>query len=95
VHCVRFQPSGLSVQVPAGSSVLEAALAAGLPMARACSAEALCGRCGVRLLAGADRLSPESPEERRGKQRNRVAPELRLACRAYVHGDVEVTTPYW
>jgi ferredoxin len=83
------------VQAPAGSTLLAAVLAAELPIARACAAEALCGRCGVRVLAGADELDPESPAEQRGKQRNRVAPELRLACQARIRGDVEVTALYW
>jgi ferredoxin len=83
------------VQVPAGSTLLEAVLAAELPIARACGAEALCGRCGVRVLAGVEQLDPESPDELRGKQRNRVAPELRLACQARIRGDLEVTALYW
>jgi ferredoxin len=92
---VGFQPSGSSVEVPAGSTLLDAVLAAGLPIARACGAEALCGRCGLRVLAGAGALDPEAPEERRGKQRNRLPPDLRLACQARIRGDVEVTALYW
>jgi len=95
VPCVRFQPSGRCVEAPAGSTLLEAVLAAELPIARACSAEALCGRCGVRVLSGAGELEPESPAEQRGKQRNRISPELRLACQARLRGDVEVTALYW
>ena len=83
------------MQVPGGSTLLDAVLAAGLPIARACGAEALCARCGVRLLSGGRHLDPESPSERRSKQRNRLDPELRLACQAQVRGDVELTTDYW
>ena len=39
------------------------------------------------ILAGVDALSPEAEDETRIKARNRVEPELRLACRVRVHGD--------
>jgi 2Fe-2S ferredoxin len=92
---VRFQPSGQQLRVASGTSLLDAARRAGLPVASACGADGLCGRCGMRVLAGEAHLSAETPGESRIKQRNRIAPELRLACRASVGGDVEVTAPYW
>jgi uncharacterized 2Fe-2S/4Fe-4S cluster protein (DUF4445 family) len=92
---VRFQPSGLRLRVEAGTRLLDAARRAGLPVASACGADGLCGRCGMRVLTGALHLSPEELGEAVAKRRNRIAPELRLACRAGVSGDVEVTAPYW
>jgi len=92
---IRFQPSGKALRVEVGTTLLEAARRAGLPMASACGADGLCARCGVRVLAGVDALSPETESERRQKARNRVDPELRLACRAAVAGDIEVTAGYW
>lgn len=88
-------PGGAEVEVPAGATLLDAALAAGLPVARSCGADGVCGRCGLRVVEGGNALSPEEPDEARIKQRNRVAPELRLACRAHVHGDVVATADYW
>ena len=78
-----------------GTTLLEAARRAGLPMASACGADGLCARCGVRVLAGGTSLSPETEAERRQKRRNRIDPALRLACRAAATGDVEVTAGYW
>lgn len=93
---VSFQPSGRAVEVPAGSTLLEAALAAGLPIARACGADGLCGRCGVRVLAGAGTgVDAASDAEAATRRRNRLDPELRLACLARVLGDIEVTASYW
>jgi ferredoxin len=83
------------VRVAPGTTLLEAAHRAGLPLASACGADGLCARCGVRVLAGAESLSPETEAERRQKRRNRIEPELRLACRAAALGDVLVTTGYW
>jgi 2Fe-2S ferredoxin len=93
---VSFQPSGRSVEVPAGSTLLDAVLAAGLPIARACGSDGLCARCGVRVLAGAKTgVDEEGDDETTTRRRNRLDPALRLACRARVHGDVEVTASYW
>jgi ferredoxin len=64
-------------------------------MASACGADGICARCGVRVLAGALALSPETELEARQKQRNRIDPSLRLACQAAAHGDIEVTAGYW
>jgi ferredoxin len=83
------------VRVDDGTTLLEAARAAGLPIASACSGVALCARCGLEILAGGGALEPEREDERRSKRRNRVPPEQRLACRAGVHGDVTATASYW
>jgi ferredoxin len=90
---VRFEPSGRRVAVPAGSTILAAARKAGLPLARGCGAEGLCGRCGVRILGGA--VDPESAGESAAKGRNRIDPALRLACRVRVRDEVTVTAAYW
>lgn len=96
---VSFQPSGRVIDVPAGSTVLDAILAVGLPIARACSADGLCARCGVAVRAatgtsGAGVDAPD-PSELAALRRNRLDPDLRLACRTRVRSDVEVTARYW
>jgi len=92
---VRFRPSGRSVRVPVGTTLLEAARRADLPVARACGAHGLCGRCGMRVLAGAERLEPEGAVETRAKRHNRVDPAERLSCQVAPSCDVEVTARYW
>ena len=93
----RFLPSGREVEldVPPGTTLLDAAIAAGLPIARSCGAEGVCAKCALRIVDGAERLSPEAPDETRIKSRNRVDAELRLACRAEIRGDVTATASYW
>jgi ferredoxin len=49
----------------------------------------------VAVSSGADALAVETPEETRCKQRNRIDPALRLACRTRVTADLSVTAPYW
>jgi ferredoxin len=92
---VRFEPSGRTIEVPAGTLLLDAARQAGLPLARACGAEGICGRCGVTLLDGGDGLAAETDLEARAKQRNRVSAAVRLACCVAIHADLVVTASYW
>jgi adenylate cyclase len=92
---VRFLPSGESVEVCSGTTLLEAVKEAGLPIAEACGAGGLCGRCGVRVAESARALSEETEAERIAKSRNRIDPSLRLACLVTVAEDVEVTADYW
>ena len=94
-HEIVFQPSGQRARVEPGTTLLEAARSVGLPVASACGADGICGRCGMRVLAGAARLPDESDAERSIKQRNRVDPELRLSCRVRVESDLSVTATYW
>jgi ferredoxin len=88
-------PSGLEIEPPPGTTLLDAAIAAGLPIARSCGAEGVCSKCALRVIGGGEHLSPEMPDETRIKRRNRVDAELRLACRAEIRGDVTVSASYW
>lgn len=90
---IRFQPSGTVASVPAGTTLLEAARGAGLPVASACGADGICARCGMHVLEG--EVPPENDAERTLKQRNRIDAELRLSCRIRVHSDLVVTATYW
>ena len=92
---VRFPTQGRSVSVPSGTLLIDAVRTANLPIASACRADGLCGRCGIAILAGAEEVAPETPDESRAKQRNRIDARLRLACRIRVCADVSVAAPYW
>ncbi len=96
VECViRFVPSGQSVRVPGGTTLAEAAREAGLPVATSCGQSGLCARCGLEILEGGEGIAEESADERAAKQRNRIAPNLRLACQVELTCDLVVTAPYW
>ncbi|MEE3327016.1 MAG: 2Fe-2S iron-sulfur cluster-binding protein [Myxococcota bacterium] len=92
---IRFLPADLCVEISPGTSLLEAATRAGLPIAQACGSEGICARCGVSVLDGNEKLPPEEEEERKAKERNRIPHELRLACRLQPTHDLTVTTSYW
>jgi ferredoxin len=102
MHCaVRFERrhrgtrETLLREVPEGTTLLDAALSAGLPIARACGERALCGRCDLEILEGGGRLSPESADERETRERIALPAARRLACQARVHGSVRATAGYW
>ncbi len=84
-----------SVTVPTGGLLIDAIARAALPLASACGADGLCGRCGVTVLAGESALAPETQDELRIKSRNRIDRQLRLACRTRVTADLEITASYW
>ncbi|MFQ5512854.1 MAG: 2Fe-2S iron-sulfur cluster-binding protein [Myxococcota bacterium] len=90
---IRFEPRGTAIEVPQGTRLIDAIRAAGLPIARACGDDLICALCGVHVLEG--RVTRESRSERRSKERNRIPPELRLACALRVHDDLVVTASYW
>ena len=85
----------LTRDVPEGTSLLDAARSAGLPIARACSGRGLCGRCDLEILDGRGWLSPESAEERWTRERDAIPAARRLACQARVCGSVLATASYW
>ena len=93
VPTVRFLPKELEREVAKGTRLIDAVREAGLPIARACGDDLVCAKCGVRILAG--KVAREAPVERRAKERNRVAPELRLACALRVQRDLVVAADYW
>lgn len=85
----------LCCEVPEGATLLDAARAAGLPIARACTGRGLCGRCDLEILEGLGSLSPEAPDELETRERDGLAASRRLSCQARVHGPVVATASYW
>jgi uncharacterized 2Fe-2S/4Fe-4S cluster protein (DUF4445 family) len=83
---VTFAPSGAIAWVDSGTTVADAAQAAGLLLPSPCGGRGVCGSCGVRVLSG-ELVDPDDTELA-GLAR---APKgIRLACRARVKAPVEV-----
>ncbi len=85
---IRFEPAGRTVKVPVGSTLLEAARAAGLAIDAPCGGAGTCGSCRV-VAAGS--LEPPTRTERELLGGAGLSAGKRLACRARVSGDVTVT----
>lgn len=76
---------GPPLQVPAGTTVLAAIQAAGHDWWHACGAKGRCTTCRVRVLAGAEFLTPATEPELRYRAAGRLSEHERLACQARVN----------
>ena len=93
---IRFLPSGRTTLISSGEmTLLEATRAVDLPIASACGENGACARCGLEIIEGSENLAPETDRERIIKERNRIDPGLRLACRVRPLGDLTVRALYW
>jgi len=85
---VTFSPSGETIEVPAGTSLLDAAILCELDVPAPCAGQGRCGRCRVRVTAG--------EVERRSNAGLATAEILdgwAVACQTYVGGAVAIEVP--
>lgn len=92
---IRFVKNIPEIQVEAGAILMDALLAAGLPVASSCHGDGVCAKCRVEVLAGAENLSQIEPLEQTLIDRNRLPKTKRISCQARVLGDVTIDTAYW
>jgi ferredoxin len=90
---VRFGPA--TAKVRAGTTLLEAARAAGVDLRHYCGGNCSCGTCRVEIRRGERNLSRREGMEEMVLGADRVRAGDRLACQAEVVGDVEVRIPDW
>ncbi|MCL4297333.1 MAG: DUF4445 domain-containing protein [Anaerolineae bacterium] len=76
------------VEVSAGTLVGEAVAATGLPLEQPCAGRGTCGKCKVLLETGA---APPDAIERANLTTGELAVGNRLACRARLRGEAQVT----
>ena len=88
-HSVRFEPSGVCVDVPTGTLIADAAHQAGLELNIPCGGQGRCGRCAVIVDS---RSSVRSRSEVRLSDADLAAGYV-LACQTVVEGPVTVTIP--
>ncbi len=80
---VRFEPDGVEIEVPVGTTILRAAEDAGAKLGSACGGVCACSTCHVYVKEGLAGLSDvEDKEEDVLDKAFDVRPESRLACRA-------------
>jgi len=85
---VTFLPDGERIKVKPGTTLLEAAKAAGVYVASICGGDGLCGKCRVIIKNGEVDAAPTALLSRDDIQRGYV-----LACQTKVLGNVEVEIP--
>ena len=92
---VTLTPLGTTAQARADETLLDVARSAGAPLGNSCGGVGVCARCRVRVIAGAENLSPPTTIESRVAVQRKLEPDERLACQAVVNGPCEITTSYW
>jgi uncharacterized 2Fe-2S/4Fe-4S cluster protein (DUF4445 family) len=88
---VDFEPVGKRVAVAPGTTLLQAAQQAGLPLSSACGGVGNCGQCRLTVLAGS--VSPATVQEGHVLTEQELEQGLRLACSTRIQGDVKVHVP--
>jgi ferredoxin, 2Fe-2S len=88
---VRFIKENIEIEVPEGTTILEAAKRAGAPEGDRCGGVCACSTCHVYVRVGFDQTSDIEDEEFDILDKAfDVRSVSRLGCQAKVHGDVEV-----
>ena len=88
LYNIVFSPSGKTVKVEAGTSLLEAAARAGIIISSLCGGEGRCGHCKVIVRQGkisGDGSGLLRPEE--------LQQNMNLACQSQVQSDLQVDLP--
>lgn len=88
---IDFQPVGKRVAAPAGITLLESAIHAGIDLASACGGMGICGQCRVQVITG--EVSPPNASETDLFSELELGRGQRLACCTRVEGDVKVHIP--
>jgi uncharacterized 2Fe-2S/4Fe-4S cluster protein (DUF4445 family) len=84
---VTFLQQNIVAQVPAGTTVFDAANWAGLPIDGTCGGRGACGKCKVKILQGAN---AQTKSDNRFLSSEESAEGWRLSCQAVVHADTVV-----
>ena len=92
---VTFTPLARAAEAKSDETLLDVARRAGVPLGNSCGGVGICSRCKVRVVAGAENLTPPTSVETRFAAARGFAEDERMACQAVVRGACEITTSYW
>ncbi|MFA5239482.1 MAG: ASKHA domain-containing protein [Phycisphaerae bacterium] len=87
-YLVNFEPSGLKIEVPKETTLLEAARKAGIYLTSICGGDGYCGKCKVTVDRGQFRSKPTTLLTADETGKNVV-----LACQTKILSDMTVTVP--
>jgi len=85
---IRFEPSGLKLDVPAGTVLLEAAHKAGIYLSSICGGDGYCGKCKVIIDSGQFQSHPTAL-----LTQEEIREDVVLACQTKVLSDMTITVP--
>lgn len=91
---VRFEPYGVEIEVPEGTSLMAAADQAARMVegeffyGECCEGRLQCGNCCLEIVRGMENLSPASQKEAAMLKVVARGPNWRASCGALIQGDV-------
>jgi ferredoxin len=80
----------VTIECADGDTLFDAGGKAGAGIDTACVGKGTCGLCRVRVLAGAEHLTPYTDEERKHLGNVYHLTKVRLSCRARISGPVTI-----
>ena len=92
---VQFAGADISITLPVGTLLIEAAREAGLEVPQQCGGMAICSWCKMEVVEGERGLSPLTEGEHRLREWNKLKEHERASCQAEILGDVIVAARYW
>jgi len=85
---VHFEPSGLKIEVPSGTVLLDAAHMAGIYLSSICGGDGYCGKCKVIVDRGQFHSRPTTL-----LTQDEIREDVVLACQTKVLSDMMITVP--
>jgi class 3 adenylate cyclase/ferredoxin/hemoglobin-like flavoprotein len=95
---IRVQYAGINQEVILDSndySVLDASIENKIPHLHECGGNGKCSTCRVRIIEGAQNLTPKTQREIEMSQSRNWDPSIRLGCQCYIKGDVKLQRLIW
>jgi 2Fe-2S ferredoxin len=89
---VRFLPNQREASIPAGKTLLEAAIKARVPLSHRCGGNGQCLTCKV-IVDKQDTVTPLNDKESRMLGETMIDQGYRLACQCSIRGDTVVKLP--
>ncbi len=84
---MRFEPAGLKVLVPVGTTLLDAAQKTGVYLGSICGGDGYCGKCKVKI----DNTQKVQTKDSTLLSKDEIRQNIVLACQSKVLGDVTVS----
>ena len=88
MYKVIFEPDNKEIEIPKGTSLLEAAQKADIHINASCNGKGSCGKCKLILQSGNVKKEPTSLLSEQEKEKDYV-----LACQTFVQGDITIKIP--
>ncbi len=85
---VTFLPDNIKINVPAGKTILDAAISAGIYIHSSCGGEGVCGRCKVIIKEGKANCAPSGRISKEEREKGYC-----LACLSIIESDCVVEIP--